>query len=127
EGQISIVLLYERLPKELRNDDDVPEIAEPYHRYLVSYTVMRALSKDEDYEAADVYKAEYERAREEISSHKVPISKDADRVLELARAGILNAAEAAEWLNLPMKEKVWNRVEVEEKGLILLRTGAISK
>lgn len=123
----SIYILYERYPKQLRNDDDVPDIAEPYHRLLVAYATMRALQKDEDYEAASFYSAEYQVGRQLISMHNTPVSKDIDRVLELVRAGVLNAAEAAEWLNIPLKTKVWNRVEVEEKGLVLLSTGAISK
>lgn len=122
-----VTIFYERTPRPLIQDEDEPEIAEPYHRYLVSYAVMRALQKDEDYEAAAVYAAEYETCKQEIAGHKVPISKDFDRVLELVRLGILNAAEAAEWLNLPMKKKVWQRVEVEEKGITLLSTGAIDK
>jgi|SRR5690625_2875684 len=122
-----ITIFYERSPKQLITDTDVPEIAEPYHKYLVSFAAMRAFAKDEDFEASAIYEAEYLRGKEEIAGHRVPISKDANTILELVRLGILNAAEAAEWLNIPMKKKVWKRVEVEEKGMALMQTGVIDK
>lgn len=127
QGFQEITIFYERKPVQLIRDSDVPEIPEPYHRFLVSYATMRSLQKDEDYEAAQTYAQEYELGKALVAVHKLPISKDLQTVLDLVRAGILNAAEAAEWLNLPMKQKIWQRVELEEKGLVLLSAGAISK
>lgn len=127
QGGTVLTVFYERKPNMLVRDTDEPEIPEPYHRFLVSFATMRAFQKDEDYEAAQVYAQEYELGKALVATHKVPVSKDLNIVLELLRAGLLNAAEAAEWLNLPMKHKIWQRVELEEKGLVLLSAGAISK
>lgn len=123
----TITLFYDRKPKMLRSDDDEPEIAEPFHRYIVSFAVMRALQKDEDYEGASVYAQEFQEGMQLLAGHKIPVSQDIQTILDLISAGVLNAAEAAEWLNLPMKKKIWQRVEVEEKGFALLGAGAIDK
>lgn len=123
----NIKIFYERYPAQLIADDNVPEIPLPYHRYLVSYGVMRALQKDEDFEGASIYENEYNAALQIISTHKSPISQDAQTILDVVQTGILNPAEAAQWLNLPMKDKVWQRVEVENKALRLLESGVISK
>jgi len=122
-----ITLFYTRRPKILTSDSDEPEIPEPYHRYLVAYATMRALQKDEAYEEAAVYAQEYEMGKQLISQHRLGNLRDMDTVLELLRYNILNPAEAAQWLNLPMKQKIWQRVEVEDKALRLLGAGAISK
>jgi hypothetical protein len=127
EQNTSIRVFYERRPKGLLKDSDEPEIPTPYHRYLVSYATMRALSKDEDYEAASVYANEYEQAKALISTHKTQVPASMNIILDLVQTGILNPAEAAEWLNIPLKDKVWNRVEVEDKALRLLEADVISR
>ena len=121
-----ITVFYERKPRMLVADSDVPEIPEPYHRLLVAYAVMRALQKDEDYEAASAYSQEYEFGRTLISSHKILASREIQMVLDLVQRGILNSAEAAVMLNLPLKDKIWNRVEVEEKGLLMHQMGVMN-
>lgn len=122
-----ITLFYERKPKLLVNDTDVPEIPAPYHRLLVAYATMRALQKDEDFEGAAFYSQEYEAGKALIAGHKIQASKEIQMILDLVRHKILNPAEAAVMLNIPLKDKVWQRVEVEEKGMALLYAGAISK
>lgn len=122
-----ITLFYERKPKLLVNDTDVPEIPAPYHRLLVAYATMRALQKDEDFEGAAFYSQEYEAGKALIAGHKIQASKEIQLILDLVRHKILNPAEAAVMLNIPLKDKVWQRVEVEEKGMALLYAGAISK
>ena len=123
----TITIFYDRKPKILRADEDEPEIALPFHSYLVSYATMRALQKDEDYEAAEIYRQEFMEGLQRVSSHRTPVSQDYDIIMELIRHNVINPAEAAEWLNLPMKKKVWQRVEVEEKGMALMQTGVIDK
>src|SRR5690606_25876593 len=122
-----LTIFYERRPAMLVRDTDVPEIPEPYHRFLVSFAAMRSFQKDEDYEAEQVYANEYDVGKALVSVHKIPVSMDLNYVLAWIRAGVLNAAEAAEWLNRPMNNKIWQRVELEEKGLLSLSAGAISK
>lgn len=125
----TITIFYERRPKMLIADTDEPDIDLPFHRYIVSYAVMRALQKDEDFEGATIYAQEFAEGMQRVSEHKSPIGskEDYDRVLELIRAGVLNGAEAAEWLNIPLKKKIWDRVEVEEKGITLFSAGVLSK
>lgn len=125
--QTYIRVFYDRKPKQLYADSDVPEIPEPYHRYLVSYATMKALMKDEAYDAANEYQEEYQYGLQMIATHKLPMPENTNRVLQLYESGILNAAEAAEWLNLPMKEKIWNRVEVETKALRLFNADVVTR
>lgn len=123
----TITIFYDRKPKMLRSDSDEPEIALPYHTYLVSFATMRAFQKDEDFEAAELYRSEFVEGFERVSRHKTPVSQDADIIMELIRLNVINPAEAAEWLNIPMKKKVWNRIEVEEKGMAFMQTGIIDR
>lgn len=123
----TITIFYDKKPKMLRSDDDEPDIALPFHTYLVSFATMRAFQKDEDFEAAEIYRAEFLEGFERIARHKTPISQDSDIILELVRLGVINPAEAAEWLNIPMKKKVWERIEVEEKGMAFMQTGVIDR
>ena len=123
----SITIFYIRKAKILTANDDVPEIPEPYHRYLVAFATMRALEKDEAFDEAQFYLAEYEQGKNLIMQRKTTNLQDLDLVTTLLQAGILNPAEAAQWLNLPMKEKIWQRVEVEDKALNLLSMRVISK
>lgn len=123
----TITIFYDRKPKILRADKDEPDIALPYHMYIVSFATMRAFQKDEDFEAAELYRNEFMEGLERISRHKTPISQDYDIILELIRLNVINPAEAAEWLNIPMKRKVWNRVEIEEKGMAFMQTGIIDR
>lgn len=123
----SVTLFYTRRPKLLLSDLDEPEIPEPYHRYLVAFATMRALEKDEAYDEAAVFSQEYEMGKQLISQHRMANLQDLETVLNLLQYNILNPAEAAQWLNLPMKQKIWQRVEVEDKGLRLMGAGVISK
>lgn len=121
-----ITLFYERKPKQLASDKDEPEIPAPYHRYLVSYATMRALDKDEAFEEAAVYEQEYENGKALIASQKSALDLETNTVMDLAQSGILDASEAAQWLNLPMKDKVKQRT-LEGKALTLLNARVISK
>lgn len=123
----TMTVYFDRRPALLQKRSDVPEIPLPYHKHIVDYVVARALLKDEDFEGASIYLNQYQEGKRMIMGQKTLVSQDINTILELVRAGVLNASEAAEWMNIPVKSRVQQRVDLEEKGFALLRYGVIDK
>lgn len=53
-------LRYWRLPEDMVEDADEPEIAPQYHDVLVAYAMQRAYARENDYAAANFWKGEWE-------------------------------------------------------------------
>ncbi len=73
----SLQLRYYRTPAEMTADEDEPEIPEDYHYVLVSYTLARCFRRENDYEATQFHKDEYERELAEMMADLQDDSQDA--------------------------------------------------
>lgn len=55
-----ISLRYWRLPQDMTKDADLPEIPAQYHDLLVAYAMSKAYARENDYQASNFWKTEWE-------------------------------------------------------------------
>jgi hypothetical protein len=60
DGAYSLDLRYWRLPADMTADGDEPEIPKIHHHRLPAYAMWKAYLRENDYQAAAVWKAEWE-------------------------------------------------------------------
>lgn len=58
-GTYKLGLRYWRLPKDMVADSDQPEIPKQYHSILISYAMWKAYLRENDYQAAQVWAADW--------------------------------------------------------------------
>lgn len=61
DGAYKLALRYWRLPEDMEADGDEPEIPKQHHHRLIPYAMWKAYLRENDYPAANVWKAEWER------------------------------------------------------------------
>ncbi len=61
DGAYSLSLRYWRLPQDMVADGDEPEIPAQYHEVLVAYAMWKAYLRENDYQAATVWEAAWEK------------------------------------------------------------------
>lgn len=60
DAAYGLSLRYWRLPADMSADGDKPEIPVQYHEILIAYAMNKAYLRENDYQAAGVWKAEWE-------------------------------------------------------------------
>lgn len=60
DGTYKLSLRYWRLPKDMVADADEPELPKQHHHRLICYAMWKAYLRENDYQAAQVWKAEWD-------------------------------------------------------------------
>lgn len=60
DAAYAIELRYYRLPVDLSVDSDEPELPEQYRHLLVRYALIRAFERENDYDAANYYREQFD-------------------------------------------------------------------
>lgn len=61
DNAYNLRLRYWKLPTDLSGDTDTPEIPSQYHHLLIRYALIRCYQRENDYQAAEYQRTEFER------------------------------------------------------------------
>jgi len=65
-------IYYIRIPEEMINDTDTPELEVEYQDLLIQYSLYRAYQKDEKYQQADIHYRDFQRGIVEMQERYSP-------------------------------------------------------